>query len=63
MTEAVEESCKLEGRKRAKNVVLIKGGAGPREYVDTMAMASNQLLRRGLGGWIRKYDLRNLGIR
>ena len=45
MTEAVEESCKLESRaERAKNVVLSKGGAGPIQYVDTMAMASNQLL-------------------
>ena len=64
MTEAVEESCELEGRaERAKNIVLSKGGGGARQYIDTMAMASNQLLRRGLVGWIWKCGLGNLGIR
>ena len=44
MVVAVEETCKLgslEGR--AKSVVLSKGGAGPRQYIDTMVMAFNQL--------------------
>lgn len=46
MTEAVEENCKLESRAgRAKNVVLSKEGAGPRQYVDTMVMAPNQISR------------------